>query len=82
MHLTGIMYEVNADALEFSFLDASWSPEILRIFVAEFQKFLISKFGSVEEAWDEAFDVAGVGVVNFTQPRGGDRAFKAYFGLF
>eukprot|EP00913_Durusdinium_trenchii_P002978 g2759.t1 len=67
VHLTGIMYEVNPDALQFSFLDASWTPEILRIFVAEFQKFLISKFGGIEEAWDEAFDLTGEGVVNFTQ---------------
>lgn len=67
VHLTGIMYEVNADALEFSFLDASWTPEILRIFVAEFQRFLISKFGSIDDAWDEAFDLDGLGAVNFTQ---------------
>jgi len=67
VHLTGIMYEVSADALSLSFLDASWSQEILRIFVAEFQKFLMAKFGSIDDAWDEAFDLNGLGVVNFTQ---------------
>ncbi|CAJ1387716.1 unnamed protein product [Effrenium voratum] len=67
VHMTGIMYEVHGDALQCSFLDASWSPEILRIFVAEFQKFLVAKFGSIEDAWDEAFDLDCVGTVNFTQ---------------
>ncbi|CAE7630183.1 Acp2 [Symbiodinium pilosum] len=67
VHLTGIMYEVSADSLALSFLDASWSPEILKIFVAEFQKFLMAKFGSIDDAWIEAFDLNGLGVVNFTQ---------------
>jgi len=67
IHTSGIMYEVAADAMPFSLVNASWAPEILKVFVGEFQKFLIAKFGSIEEAWEDAFDTDGSGEINFTE---------------
>eukprot|EP00931_Biecheleriopsis_adriatica_P121915 TRINITY_DN96964_c0_g1_i1.p1 TRINITY_DN96964_c0_g1~~TRINITY_DN96964_c0_g1_i1.p1 ORF type:complete len:495 (-),score=76.36 TRINITY_DN96964_c0_g1_i1:145-1629(-) len=67
VHLSGIMYEVSADAMPFSLVNASWAPEILRVFVTEFQKFLIAKFGSIDSAWETAFDLDGSGEINFTE---------------
>lgn len=67
VHLTGMMYQVAADAMPHSLVNSSWAPEILVVFVYEFQKFLISKFGSIEDAWYEAFDTDGSGEINFTE---------------
>eukprot|EP00440_Ansanella_granifera_P000251 gb/GFBE01000275.1/.p1 GENE.gb/GFBE01000275.1/~~gb/GFBE01000275.1/.p1 ORF type:complete len:488 (+),score=101.93 gb/GFBE01000275.1/:1-1464(+) len=67
VHMSGILYEVSADAMPFSLVNASWSPEILKVFVTEFQKFLSAKFGSVEDAWEAAFDIENSGEINFTQ---------------
>mmetsp|Transcript_93625 Transcript_93625/g.166591 ORF Transcript_93625/g.166591 Transcript_93625/m.166591 type:complete len:498 (+) Transcript_93625:66-1559(+) len=67
VHTSGIMYEVAADAMPFSLVNASWAPEILMVFVGEFQKFLVAKFGSIEDAWEEAFDTDGSGEINFTE---------------
>jgi len=67
IHLTGVLFEVAADALSFSTLDSSWNPESLRVFVTDFQNFLIRKFGSIEEAWSQAFDLDRSGSVNFTE---------------
>eukprot|EP00933_Yihiella_yeosuensis_P018408 TRINITY_DN15119_c0_g1_i1.p1 TRINITY_DN15119_c0_g1~~TRINITY_DN15119_c0_g1_i1.p1 ORF type:complete len:512 (+),score=87.59 TRINITY_DN15119_c0_g1_i1:127-1662(+) len=65
--VSGVMYEVSKCAMPFSLVDASWSPFLLRAFVTEFQKFLIAKFGSVEDAWDAVFDLDGSGGINFTE---------------
>jgi len=67
VHLTGMMYQVTEDAMPHSLVNSSWAPEILVVFVYEFQKFLISKFGSIEDAWYEAFDTDGSGEINFTE---------------
>jgi len=67
IHFTGIMYEVATEAMVHATLDAQWSEESLKIFVADFQKLLVRRFGSIETAWREAFDVDGSGTVNFTE---------------
>jgi len=69
IEVTGIMYEVSRDALQFSTLDAQWSEKSLEIFVNDFQKFLKRRFGSIELAWHAAFDKEGLGFVNFTDFR-------------
>eukprot|EP00929_Paragymnodinium_shiwhaense_P041251 TRINITY_DN21438_c0_g1_i1.p1 TRINITY_DN21438_c0_g1~~TRINITY_DN21438_c0_g1_i1.p1 ORF type:complete len:439 (-),score=84.68 TRINITY_DN21438_c0_g1_i1:196-1512(-) len=67
LHLTGLMYEVAADARQISTLSSRWTGESLQIFVKDFQNFLIRKFGTIEAAWFQAFDTDGSGSVNFTE---------------
>merc|ERR1719222_787999 len=67
IHLTGMMFEVASDAIQFSALSASWTGESLKIFVKDFQNFLIRKFGSIQVAWEQAFDLDGSGSINFTE---------------
>jgi len=67
IHLTGIMYEVSPDALKASTWDSSWTGESLKVFLQDFQNFLIRKFGSIEDAWHMAFDADNNGSVNFTE---------------
>lgn len=67
INLTGIMYEVATDALDFSTLNAKWTAESQKIFVEDFQKFLMRRFGSIENAWEQAFDTDGSGDINFTE---------------
>eukprot|EP00427_Karlodinium_veneficum_P033730 CAMPEP_0169197408 /NCGR_PEP_ID=MMETSP1016-20121227/8256_1 /TAXON_ID=342587 /ORGANISM="Karlodinium micrum, Strain CCMP2283" /LENGTH=281 /DNA_ID=CAMNT_0009274061 /DNA_START=525 /DNA_END=1370 /DNA_ORIENTATION=+ len=66
INMTGIMFEVATDALEHSALSSKWSGESQKIFVEDFQKFLIRRFGSIEQAWIQAFDPDGSGSINFT----------------
>eukprot|EP00927_Polykrikos_kofoidii_P043042 TRINITY_DN37088_c0_g1_i1.p1 TRINITY_DN37088_c0_g1~~TRINITY_DN37088_c0_g1_i1.p1 ORF type:complete len:471 (-),score=66.26 TRINITY_DN37088_c0_g1_i1:58-1470(-) len=65
--LTGMMWETSENALGFSTMTKHWSPEMEGVFVREFQTFLMKKFGSVEKAWQEAFDVDGSGEITFTE---------------
>lgn len=65
--LTGIMYEVSHDAVQHSTLDTKWAGESQKIFVEDFQKFLIRRFGDIESAWEQAFDTDGSGAINFTE---------------
>jgi len=65
--LTGIMYEVAEDAMLHSTLDTKWGAESQKIFVEDFQKFLIRRFGDIETAWEQAFDTDGSGAINFTE---------------
>jgi len=67
IHLTGVMYEVAEGAMSASTLDSNWKPESLKVFVQDFQTFLIRKFGSIDAAWDIAFDTDRSGSVNFTE---------------
>lgn len=67
INLTGIMFEVAADALEHSTLNTKWGTDSQKIFVEDFQKFLLRRFGSIEEAWVKAFDTDGSGAINFTE---------------
>lgn len=65
--LTGLMYEVHPEVLSISTLNSTWTGESLKIFVRDFQQFLVRKFGSVEAAWATAFDLDGSGAINFTE---------------
>jgi hypothetical protein len=67
INLSGMMFEVAPDAVQFSTLSSSWTSEGLKIFVKDFQNFLIRKFGSIEVAWSVAFDLDGSGSINFTE---------------
>lgn len=67
MHLTGIMYEVAQDAMRCATLDSTWTGESLQVFVKDFQNFLTRKFGTIEVAWEKAFDLDGNGSINFTE---------------
>lgn len=67
VNLTGIMYEVAPSALEHSMLEFCWSWESSRIFIKEFQELLIRRYGSIENAWHEAFDENGDGAINFSE---------------
>jgi len=67
INLSGIMYEVASDALVHSTLNTKWTDESQRIFVEDFQKFLVRRFGSIEVAWEKAFDIDGSGGINFTE---------------
>jgi len=67
INLTGLMFEVAEDALQVSTLSSSWTGESLRIFVNDFQNFLIRKFGSIGAAWEIAFDTDESGSINFTE---------------
>jgi len=67
VNFTGIIYEVAEEALHISTLSSTWTEEFLAVFVKDFQNFLIRKFGSVEIAWCEAFDLDQSGSINFTE---------------
>ncbi|CAE8585327.1 unnamed protein product [Polarella glacialis] len=66
IHLTGMMYEVAADAMPFS-TQSSWSEAMLKVFVHEFQNFLVRKYGSVEASWESAFHSDASCEINFTE---------------
>lgn len=67
IHLTGIMFEVAADALTETTLNTKWGGESQKIFVEEFQRYLTGRFGTIEDAWYQAFDTDGSGEINFTE---------------
>merc|ERR550525_1110521 len=67
IHFTGVMFEASEQAMNCSTLDTTWNAESLKIFVHDFQSFLIRKFGSIEAAWTRAFDTDGSGEINFTE---------------
>merc|ERR1712187_679635 len=63
----GMMFEVASEVVNISTLSTKWTGETLKVFVKDFQNFLIRKFGSIELAWAEAFDTDGSGSINFTE---------------
>jgi len=67
INLTGMMFEVAAEVVSISTLGTKWTGETLKVFVKDFQNFLIRKFGSIETAWTVAFDTDGSGSINFTE---------------
>eukprot|EP00435_Cladocopium_sp_Y103_P008968 s6204_g2.t1 len=66
IELTGVTYETDAtlDCLPGSLIN-SWSSARRQIVLGDFQKFITSKFGSLESAW-QAYNVYGDGQVDFT----------------
>lgn len=66
INLTGIMFEVAADALGYSILNSK-SGESRKRFIEDFQRFLIRRYGSIQDAWYKAFDTDGSGAINFTE---------------
>lgn len=67
VHMSGLMWEVSRDAMPYSTLKTTWTGEALAVFVQDFQRHLIRKFGSIEDAWAQAFDTDGNGSVDFTE---------------
>lgn len=66
IELTGVTYETDAtlDCLPSSLIN-SWSAARRQIVLGDFQKFITSKFGSLESGW-QAYNVYGDGQVDFT----------------
>jgi hypothetical protein len=67
INLTGIMYEVAADALQHVLGGPDWSSNRKKLVVFEFQKILLKKYGNFQAAWNQAFDKEYVGHINFTK---------------
>lgn len=65
IELTGVTYETDAtlDCLPSSLIN-SWSAARRQIVLGDFQKFITSKFGSLESGW-QAYNVYGDGQVDF-----------------
>lgn len=68
IELTGVTYELNATGANLgclpSALIGTWSSARRNIVISDFHKFVASKFGSLESAW-EAYNVYGDGQVDF-----------------
>jgi len=65
LHLTGVFFEVAPDAVKHTVFAAG--REGAAVLIHDFQQFLIRRFGSIELAWREAFDLDGSGEINFTE---------------
>merc|ERR1719324_1574675 len=65
VNLTGVMFEVAPDAVKHTVFAAG--REGAAVLIKDFQQFLIRRFGSIELAWREAFDLDGSGEINFTE---------------
>jgi len=66
--MNGIMFEVAAASLQFpNPLEERSITEGQAIAIMDFQKYLIRRFGTIESAWNQAFDTDGSGSVNFTE---------------
>jgi hypothetical protein len=65
VNLTGVMFEVAPDAVKHTVFAAG--REGAAVLIRDFQQFLIRRFGSIDEAWREAFDLDGSGEINFTE---------------
>lgn len=65
INLTGVMFEVSADAITHPVFAAG--REGAAVLIRDFQQFLIRRFGSIEQAWQQAFDLDGSGEINFTE---------------
>jgi len=63
LHFTGIMYEVGAEAL----LCKPFDTKMTQVFIDDFQRFLKSRFGDVDTAYDQVFDTDGNGCIDFTE---------------
>mmetsp|Transcript_42968 Transcript_42968/g.124258 ORF Transcript_42968/g.124258 Transcript_42968/m.124258 type:complete len:607 (-) Transcript_42968:117-1937(-) len=68
IHLDGLMWEATPEAMMVANpMCASRANESQVILVMDFRRYLIRRFGSVEEAWHAAFDTDKSGYVNFTE---------------
>jgi hypothetical protein len=65
INLTGVMFEVSPEALKCTVFAAG--REGAAVVIKDFQQFLIRRFGSIEQAWAQAFDLDGSGQINFTE---------------
>jgi len=67
INLSGIIYVASAEAMRLS-LDYSETGHNRKVIVVtEFQDYIRRKYGSIERAWYEAFDLDGNGCINFTE---------------
>lgn len=66
--VNGLMWEATEEA---ALLDnpmaATQATESQVICIMDFQRYLIRRFGSIQSAWDDAFDTDGSGSLNFTE---------------
>lgn len=65
INLTGVMFEVAPDAITQPVFAAG--REGASVLIRDFQQFLIRRFGNIEQAWEQAFDLDGSGEINFTE---------------
>jgi len=66
--VNGVMWEADAEALLIENpLEATQVTESQVVLIMDFQKYIVRRFGSVQDAWDRAFDVDGSGALNFTE---------------
>jgi len=67
LSLNGIIFEVSIDSLRHpNPLESRETGESQVIAVLDFQKYLVRRFGSIENAWRTEFDPEGQGAVTFT----------------
>jgi len=64
--LSGVMFEVAADALEHALEDRSWTENRRQFVVREFQQRVISRCGNLLAAWRTVFDKDQTDFLNFT----------------
>lgn len=64
LNLTGIFYEIHPNAVK---LAAFQHAEGSSILIEDFRKFITRRFGSLEAAWNQAFDIDGSGNINFME---------------
>ncbi|CAE7474734.1 EGH1 [Symbiodinium necroappetens] len=77
LEISGVIFEMLGDVNCLpSALVSSWSEARRGIVLMDFHKLLLSKYGSLNLAWEEAFDIDDYGCVDFAQFSLGCRRVK------
>ncbi|CAE7188646.1 YIR007W [Symbiodinium pilosum] len=77
LEISGVIFEMLGDVQCLpSALVSNWSEARRQIVLMDFHKLLLSRYGSLNVAWEEAFDVADYGYVDFAQFSQGCRRVK------
>mmetsp|Transcript_109247 Transcript_109247/g.216977 ORF Transcript_109247/g.216977 Transcript_109247/m.216977 type:complete len:538 (+) Transcript_109247:70-1683(+) len=79
VNLSGIFFKAAAEVLEVPLELREWSGSRQLALVADFQNFVRSRCGSLQSAWQELFDQAGTGSIEFNEFNAGCRAL-GYLG--
>jgi len=79
VNLSGIFFKAAAEVLEVPLELREWSGSRQLAMVADFQSFVRSRCGSLQTAWQELFDQAGKGSIEFNEFNAGCRAI-GYLG--
>eukprot|EP00931_Biecheleriopsis_adriatica_P018264 TRINITY_DN12854_c0_g1_i2.p1 TRINITY_DN12854_c0_g1~~TRINITY_DN12854_c0_g1_i2.p1 ORF type:complete len:110 (-),score=31.63 TRINITY_DN12854_c0_g1_i2:1-330(-) len=61
------MYEVPFEAIQLSEGLEAYTPLKRKIVTSEFQKMILRRFGTIEEAWYGAFDLDDSGSIDFSE---------------